>query len=72
MSQPKVKFGGAICGGVISFSMHKENIKKHGVWVDTMAFIMADKYHKKFITYKKQGKDKEANKIFNRYAISQI
>ena len=62
----------SICGGVVSFSMHKKNTKKYGVWADTMAFVMSDKHYKKFISLKKQGKDKEAKKIFNRYAISQI
>ena len=62
---------GAICGGVVSMSQHLKNMKKN-IWADTMAFIMADKYYKKFIALKKQGKDKEARKIFDRYAVSQI
>ena len=62
---------GAICGGVISFSMHKRNMKKD-IWADMMAFVMPDKQYEKFIALKKQNKDKEAQKIFDRYAISQI
>lgn len=61
----------AICGGVISFSQHMKNMKKD-IWADTMSFVMADKHYKKFIALKKQNKDKEANRIFDRYAISQI
>ena len=62
---------GAICGGVISFSMHKANMKKD-IWADAMAFIMPDRQYNKFIILKKQNKEKEARKIFERYAISQI
>jgi len=62
---------GAICGGIISLSMHKRNMKKD-IWADTMAFVMPDKQYEKFISYKKTGKAKEAKKLFDRYAISQI
>ena len=62
---------GAICGGVISLSMHKRNMKKN-IWADAMAFVMPDKQYENFISYKKAGKEKEAKKIFDRYAISQI
>lgn len=61
----------AICGGVISMSMHKKNMKKD-IWADAMAFVMPDKQYAKFITYKKAGKKKEASKLFDKYAISQI
>ena len=61
----------SICGGVISFSMHRKNMKKN-IWADTMAFIMPDKQYDKFIAFKKQNKEKEAKKLFDRYAISQI
>ena len=63
--------GSAICGGVISFSMSKKNIKKD-IWADMMSFVMPDKQYKKFIAYRKQNKDKLAKKLFDRYAISMI
>ena len=63
---------GAICGGLISQSYHEKNVKKYGVWVDMMAYIMPDKQFNKYETLKKAGKDKEAEKVFDRYARSQI
>lgn len=62
---------GAICGGVISFSMLKKAMKKD-IWACAMSFVMPDKQYTRFIALKKQGKDKEADKVFERYAISQI
>ena len=64
--------GGAICGGVISLSMHKTLIKKYGVWADTMSFIMPDNRYRQFVSYKRQDKEKEAKKLFDKYAVSQI
>jgi len=62
---------GAICGGIISSSTLKKAMKKD-VYACMMAFVMPDKQYNKFIGYKKQGKEKEAKKLFDRYAISQI
>uniref|UniRef100_A0A6M3K0P2 Uncharacterized protein n=1 Tax=viral metagenome TaxID=1070528 RepID=A0A6M3K0P2_9ZZZZ len=62
----------AICGGVISLSMLKKGMKKYGIWFGMMSFVMPDKYYKKFITYKKAGNEKMAQKLFDRYAVSQI
>ncbi len=62
---------GSICGGVISLSQHKKNMRKN-IWADMMAFIMPDKQYTRFIKLKQQGKEKEAQKVFDRYAISQI
>jgi hypothetical protein len=62
----------AICGGVISITMHKKNVKAHGIWADTMSYILPDDKYKLFLKFKKQGKEKEANKIFNKFAVSQI
>lgn len=61
----------AICGGVISSSMHKKNMRQD-IWADTMAFVMSDKHYKRYVTYLKSGKKKEAKEIFDKYAISQI
>ena len=66
------KEGGSICGGVISLSQHMENIKKHGVWADTMSFIMPDEEFEKYIFAKKSGDEKKAEILFNRFAHSQI
>jgi hypothetical protein len=66
------EMSGAICGGVMSNSQMKRGMKKYGAYFGMMSFVMADKHYKKFIALKKQNKDKEATKIFDRYAISQI
>ena len=62
----------AICGGVMSWSMMKRGMKKYGAYFGMMSFVMADKHYKKFIEYKNKGKEKQAKKLFDRYAISQI
>jgi hypothetical protein len=64
--------GGAICGGVMSFSQNKRLMKKEGIWAGLMSYLMPDKQYKKWVDYKKQGKEKQAKKLFDRYAISQI
>ena len=66
------KSGGAICGGVISRTMDRELTKKHGVWATAMAYILPDKQYAEYISFKKEGKEKEANKIFEQYAHSII
>ena len=63
---------GAICGGVISESQLMKDIKKYGAYADMMAYVMPDKQYKRYFTYKRQGKEKEAKKIFDKYAMSQI
>ena len=75
MSKAKLteQYGGAICGGgVISDSMHIAMIKKHGVWADIMCYRLSDKKYDRFIAYKKQGKMKEAQKIFDKYAYDPL
>jgi hypothetical protein len=62
----------AICGGVMSNSQLMKGMKKYGAYFGMMSFVMADKHYARFIKYKKAGKEKEAKKIFDRYAISQI
>jgi len=64
--------GSAICGGVMSFSMMKKGMRKFGAYFGMMSFVMADNQYKRFIAYKKQGREKQAKKLFDRYAISQI
>lgn len=63
---------GSLCGGVISQSEHDRNFEKYGPWADTMSYIMPDKHFKRYEALKKAGKDKEATKLFEKYAISQI
>lgn len=63
---------GSICGGVISRSQCEKEIKKYGVWANAMAFVMPDKHFKRYLTFKKSGKEKQAQKVFKRWAISQI
>ena len=64
--------GGAICGGVMSFSQSKRLMKKEGIWAGMMSFLMPDKQYNKWLTYKKQKKEKQAQALFDKYAISQI
>ena len=64
--------GGAICGGVISLSMNIKNMKKYGIWADTMAYILPDDKYKRYVSLLKAGKRKEASLIFDRFAHSQI
>jgi len=59
--------GGSICGGVVSESKFKKN-----PWAFMMAYVMTDKQFEKYVAYKKSGKEKQATKIFERYAHSQI
>ena len=59
--------GGAICGGVISKSKFMKDPDAY-----MMAFVMPDNWHDKWIKCIKQGKDKEAKRLFQKYAISQI
>ena len=47
-------------------------MKKYGVWADAMAYVMPDKQYKKYIGYMKKDKKKEAKKLFEMFAISQI
>jgi hypothetical protein len=62
----------SLCGGVISESILKKDMKKYGVWADMMAWVMPDKQYDKYIALEKQGKDKQATKIFKKFARSQI
>ena len=52
-----------------------ENLKKmkdFGVWADTMSWVMPDDKYEQYVALQKEGKDKEATKIFEAYARSQI
>lgn len=64
--------GGSICGGVISQSMDREMTKKHGTYVTMMCYVLPDKQYKKYISLKRQGKNKEATEIFERFSCSII
>jgi len=58
----KEKISGAICGGVISESKFQSN-----PWAYMMAFVMPDKWFKKYVA----TKDKKAREqLFNKYARS--
>jgi len=63
----KEKTGGSICGGVVSESKFKKN-----PWAYLMAYTMPDIRYNQYIILKKLGKEKEAQKLFNRYAYSHI
>jgi hypothetical protein len=64
--------GNAICGGVMSFSQFKKGMKKYGDYFGMMSYVMPDNKYKKYILFLKQNKQKEASKLFNKYARSQI
>ena len=68
----KEKSAGSLCGGVISNSMSIKRMKHYGVWADMMVYILPDDKIEKYIAYKKLGKEKQATKIFERYAYSPI
>lgn len=68
----KMKEKGAICGGVMSWSDMKKGMKKYGAYFGMMSFVMPDKQYKRYFAYRKQGKEKEARRLFDKYAISQI
>ena len=72
LSPDKREEGGAMCGGVISTSMNKKNVEKYGIWADAMSYVLPDAEFKKYTSYLKNGYQKEASEIFNRYARSQI
>lgn len=59
----------SICGGVISETQHQKNIAKHGVWADTMSYVMPDKAYNKYI---KEKDAKKRESIFRNFAVSQI
>jgi len=62
----------SICGGVMSETQMMKGMKKYGAYFGMMSFVMPDKWYDKWIAYKKQKKEKEAKKLFDKYAISQI
>jgi len=62
----------SICGGVMSQTQMKKGMKKYGAYFGMMSFVMPDKWYKKWVAYKKQKKEKEAKKLFDKYAMSMI
>ena len=63
---------GAVCGGVISLSRQIKAMKKYGIFINAMSFVMDDKHYKKYCDLKAKNKHKEAKKLFDKYARSQI
>ena len=68
----KQNTGGSLCGGVISKTQNLKKMKDFGVWADTMSWVMPDDKYEQYVALQKEGKDKEATKIFEAYARSQI
>lgn len=58
---------GAICGGIISYSTFCKDPMAY-----MMSFIMPDKQYKKYIVLKEKGREKDAKKLFYKYARSSI
>ena len=63
---------GFLCGGVISQSQHDKNVAEYGVWADTMSWVMPDEQFKQYEALIVAGNNKEAEKLFEKYAVSQI
>ena len=66
---------GAICGGVISWSQNVRDINKYGAWANAMAYVMPDKQYNKYVKLLKSTKkhdERKADKLFERWAKSQI
>ena len=58
---------GAICGGVVSQSKAMKD-----PYAYMMAFVMPDIQYKKYVRLIKNNKRVEVNKLFDKYAMSQI
>ena len=63
---------GSICGGVMISTTMRKGIRKHGPYFEVMAFVMPDDKYKKYVLFKGKGKNMEAKKIFDKYAVSII
>ena len=61
----------SICGGVISESENRKAMEKD-IWANAMGYVMPDKQYEKYVAFLKAGKNKEATKVFEKYARSQI
>lgn len=61
------KFGGAICGGVISKSLFDSD-----PWAYMMSYYMEDRYFNQYRRQKQRGLEKEAQLTFKKYARSAI
>ena len=59
--------GCSVCGGIVSQSLFDSNPMAY-----MMAYYMEDKYFNQYAELKKSGKDKEAKKVFDKYARSAI
>ena len=64
--------GSAMCGGVMSISQHKRGMRKYGVYFGMMSFLLPDDKYKEYVRLMKDDKKKEAKKVFDKYAMSQI
>ena len=62
----------SICGGIIALSQVIKNLKSGNIWADMMAYVMPDNQYHRYIKLKKEHKDKEATKVSEKYARSQI
>lgn len=68
-----VALTGSICGGIIKESEFNRIAKNpQSLYSIMMAFVMPDKQYKKYYKLKDDGKDKEATKLFEKYAWSII
>ena len=63
---------GSICGGIISESDFKKHFENKTLEQVMMAWVLPDKWYKRYWELKDKGKDREARKIFEKYAWSII
>ena len=63
---------GAICGGIIKESEFNRRVMDNTVEEIMMAFVMPDKKLDKYWELKDKKKDKEATKLFKKFAYSII
>lgn len=63
---------GAICGGVVSEIQQKKDEAKYGVWANAMSYVMPDKEFAEYKKLKDAGDDREAAKLFDKHARSQV
>ena len=61
---------GSICGGIITESEFQKRLKDNEVEGVIMAFILPDDKYKTYWKLKDNGKDREATKIFDKFARS--
>lgn len=67
------QISGFMCGGIISETYYKNYVKEHGDPMGIMmSYIMPDVKLKQYDKLRKEGKEKEATKLFDEHSWSLI